>query len=94
MVKGKTKSGIQFDMDERIKEDTRLYQFVVEMQNTNDPMSQGRALFDLLSLMFGGRDGVLAFQNAVASAHDGVCTNDAMMSELNDIIEALNAKKS
>ena len=35
MVKGKTKSGIKFEIDERIKDDTRLYQYVGEMQSSD-----------------------------------------------------------
>lgn len=93
MVKGKTKSGIKFEIDERIKDDTRLYQYSVELQSA-DSQTQGRALFDLLGLMFGGRDGVINFQNAVATTHDGVCTSESLMHELLEIMEAINLKKS
>lgn len=93
MVKGKTKSGIKYQIDERIKDDTRLFQFAVEMQGT-DTQKQSQALFDLLGLIFGGRDGVIEFQNAVATVHDGVCTTEFLMSELNEILGALNIKKS
>lgn len=93
MVKGKTKSGIKYEIDERIKDDTRLYQYLVEMQS-NDVQKQSVALFDMLGLMFGGRDGIVAFQNAVATTHDGVCTVQELMDELNQIMEAINLKKS
>lgn len=93
MVKGKTKSGIKYQIDERIKDDTRLYQFVTEMQS-NDDQKRGQALFDLLSLIFGGRDAVIEFQNTVATVHDGVCTTQFLMDELNEIMGAINLKKS
>lgn len=93
MVKGKTTSGIKFEIDERIKDDTRLYQYATEMQGT-DVNAQGRALFDMLGLIFGGRDGVISFQNTVASVHDGICTSELLMAELSEIMEAVNLKKS
>lgn len=94
MVKGKTKSGIQFEIDERIKDDTRLYQYVTELQNEDDPKGQSKALFDLLGMMFGGRQGVIDFQNTVAAVHEGVCTSELLMQELTEIIKKVNLKKS
>lgn len=93
MVKGKTKSGIKYQIDERIKDDTRLYQFATEMRGT-DEKKQSQALFDLLGLIFGGRDGVIEFQNTVAAVHDGVCTTELLMAEFTEIMEAINLKKS
>lgn len=93
MVKGTTKSGINFEIDERIKEDTRLVQFSTEMHNDDD-LIKTKALFDMLGLIFGGRDGVLAFQNTVASVHDGICSTEHLMTELSEIMEAINIKKS
>lgn len=93
MVKGKTKSGINFEIDERIKDDVRLYQYLTELQG-NDDEGKGVAFFDMLKLIFGGRDGMIAFQNAVASVHDGVCSSDVMTAELTEIMEKINLKKS
>lgn len=93
MVKGKTKSGLKFQIDESIKNDTRLFQYLTELQST-DRNKQSVALFDMLNLVFGGRDNVIAFQNAIANAHDGVCTAEVMMQELEEIFGALEIKKS
>lgn len=93
MVKGKTKSGIKYQIDERIKDDTRLLQYIVEMQS-DDQQLQSVALFDMLSLIFGGRQGVTDFQNAVASSHEGICSTEFLISELTEILEAVNLKKS
>lgn len=92
MVKGKTKSGISYEVDERIKDDTRLFQYATELQS-EDTQLQSRALFDLLALMFGGRTGVINFQNTVASVHDGVCTSELLMTELTEIMEKISLKK-
>ena len=94
MLKGKTKSGINFEIDERIKDDTRFLQYVVELQNEDDDLLRQKALYDLLGLVFGGRKGVIAFQNTVASVNDGCCTSEVLLKELNEIFEALNVKKS
>lgn len=93
MVKGKTKSGIEFKIDERIKGDTRLLQYIVEMQS-DDTQTQTTALFDMLGLMFGGRKGVVNFQNAVAANNNGLCSTELLVKELTEIMEALSLKKS
>lgn len=93
MVSGTTKSGINFNVDERIVNDTRFLMYTVEMQS-NDPMVQSNALFKLLEFIFGGREGLLMFQDTVASVHDGICTSELLVEEFTDILEALNAKKS
>lgn len=93
MVKGTTKSGINFEIDERIKEDTRLVQFSTEM-HSDDELIRSQALFDMLGLIFGGRNGVLSFQNTVASVHEGVCSTEYLIAELSEIMEAVNLKKS
>lgn len=93
MVNGKTKSGIGFEIDERVKNDTRFLQYIVEMQS-KDTEVQTVALFDMLKLLFGGREGLICFQNAVATTHDGFSEPEIMMSELNEILGALGIKKS
>lgn len=93
MVKGKTKSGIKFQIDERIKDDARLLHCLVDLQS-DDTDNQLIAIYRLLELLFGGKAGVIQFENAVASAHDGICTSELLMSELNEIFSKLNLKKS
>lgn len=92
MVKGKTKSGIEFAIDERIKDDVRMYGYMTEMSNGTDE-EKGIAYLDMMKLIFGGREGLMAFQNAVANAHDGVCSADVLKEEFSEIIEAINLKK-
>lgn len=93
MAKVKTKSGLSFEIDERIKDDVRLYQYLVEMQS-EDRMVKSTAFFDFIKFLFGGRQGAIDFQNAVASAHDGVCRVEDMTQEVNEIMESLGLKKS
>ena len=95
MTEGKTKSGIKFAVDERIKNDVRFLYKISKVQNTAlaDEERNG-ALFEVLDFVFGGTEGMEAFMDAVTSANDGVCSIDAMTAELTEIFEALNAKNS
>ena len=94
MVKGKTKSGIRFEINEAIREDTRLLFLLVQLQSNDVPVEKkSEVLFKMLALIFGD-EGVMPFMNEVANKHDGVCSTEAMVSELNEILESINAKKS
>lgn len=95
MVKGKTKSGIKFEMDERIKDDARVLYYLTALQKPDvEPMEASKGVFDLLGLIFGSQENVLAFMNAVAETNDGVCDTGVMLKELTDMFEVMNAKKS
>jgi hypothetical protein len=95
MVKGKTKSGIKFQIDERIKDDARILYYLTALQKADiEPMEASKGEFDLLGLIFGSQENVLAFMNAVAEANDGVCDTTTMLSELTSMFEVIGAKKS
>lgn len=95
MVKGKTKSGIKFQMDERIKDDARFLYYLAKAQDESSDMSEkSKAIMGILKLVFGTDEGVIGFMNAVASVNDGVCGVDVMLSELTEMFDAINAKNS
>ena len=95
MVKGKTKSGIKFCMNERIKDDARFLFYLTQAQDDALEMSEkSKAIVGMLRLIFGDDEGVINFMNAVAASHDGVCDVETMLAELNEIFEAMNAKNS
>lgn len=93
MVTKKTKSGIEFSIDERIKDDARLIRYLVKIQNKklseNDKM---QAVFDMIDFIFGSGDGADVFMAAVAEHHDGICSVDALVGELREIFTLINAK--
>ena len=66
IVKGTTKSGIKFQLDSKIKDDTRLL-FLMSMiqkcnlEDTESMLKANEALSDLLILIFGTDENVLAF---------------------------------
>ena len=94
IVKGTTKSGIKFQLDSNIKNDARLVFLMVKSQNADDPMVSGKALIDLLSLMFGSNDNVMTFMNEVADKHKGICSPKDMISELREMLDAIEGKNS
>ncbi len=95
MAKGKTKSGIEFEIDKRIKDDTRFIYYLTKMQNKEADVSESsEALMGMLKLIFGSDAGVIRFMDAVAYANDGICDVKTMMDELADIFEVLKAKNS
>ena len=94
-MKGKTKSGIKFQLDERIKDDARFLYYMAKSQDDEaDTAEKSKAIMGMLKLIFGNDDGVISFMNTVASTNNGVCSIDVMLSELTEIFEALNAKNS
>ena len=95
MVKGKTKTGIKFQIDERIKDDARFLYYLTKAQDEGAEINEkSKAIMGILKLVFGNDEGVINFMNAVASVNDGVCNVDKMLSELTEMFDAINAKNS
>lgn len=93
MVKGKTKSGIKFQLDERIKDDARFLYYMAKAQDDEaDLTEKSKAIVGILKLIFGDDDGVIGFMNTVASVNNGICNTEAMLSELSEMFDALDAK--
>ena len=93
MVKGKTKSGIKYSMDERIKDDARFLYYLTRAQADDvDLTEKSKAIMDMLKLIFGTDEGVIQFMDAVAAVNDGVCNVEKMLAELLEIFDALQAK--
>ena len=93
MVKGKTKSGIKFTLDERIKDDARFLYYLTKAQDDSIEFEEkSRAIMSILKLIFGTDEGVITFMDAVASVNEGVCDVKIMLSELTEMFEALDAK--
>ena len=93
LVSGTTKSGIAYTVDTRVRNDTRFLQSALRMRNKKlSNEDRANALFSLLGLLFGSDDGVALFENEVAAHHDGICSVETLVAELNDIYEATNLK--
>ena len=95
MVKGKTKSGIKFQIDERIRDDARFLYYLSKAQDKESGIEeQSKAITGILKLVFGNDEGVITFMNAVAATNKGICDVQTMLSELTEIFDAINAKNS
>lgn len=93
MVKGKTKSGIKFELDERIKDDARLLFLLQAMQDESMDVNQRSGyVYKLIKLIFGTDDGVMSFLDEVSAKHDGICDTASMLAELTEMFDALNVK--
>ena len=93
MVKGKTKSGIKFQMDERIRDDARFLYYLTKAQDENGSLEdKSKAVMGIMKLIFGTDENVIQFMDAVAAVNDGVCNVATMLSELTEMFDALNAK--
>lgn len=89
MIKGKTNSGIQFAVDERILKDMRFARLFAELREKKTT----QAAFKLIDFIFGGSEASETFMNAVAEKNDGICDEVTLTKELNEILSAMNAKK-
>lgn len=95
IVSGKTKSGIAYTVDRRVRQDSRFLHLLVKMQDKKRAeLERAEALFSLLEMLFGGDDNILIFENEVAAHHDGICSQEQLIEELKDIFDAINAKNS
>lgn len=93
MVEGKTKSGIEFKLNEAIKDDARFLYYLSKFQNKDIPVEeQSKNLMGMLALIFGDDEGVINFMNAVASKNNGVCDVKTMLKEMSEMFDALNIK--
>lgn len=94
IIEGQTKSGITFTLDTRVKDDSRFLHCLVKMRDKSDRMKQAEYMYRLLDMMFGGDEGVLVFENEIAARHGGICTEKELITELQDIFDALKIKNS
>lgn len=95
MVKGKTKSGIKFVINENIKKDVRVLMLLRKMQNADlSAEEQSDALFKFLEIIFGSEKNLSSFMDSVAEKNEGACTPEMMMSEINEMFEVLGLKNS
>ena len=95
LLRGITRSGIEFTIDKRIKDDARAMRYMTMMQNKSlDTFKQSEALFSLLELMFGAQEGLTIFMNEVAAHHNGVADVRSLIEELSDMFASIKLKNS
>lgn len=94
VVKGKTKSGIKFQLDSNIKKDAKFLFLWTKMQYSDDLVLQNKYFWDFLTFIFGSDDKVEIFLDSVRDAHNGVCDDKTVGAELKEIMASLDVKNS
>ncbi len=93
MIKGKTSSGLKYQINPAVKKDMRTLMFMTRMGKEDaGVLARSEAFFDLLKLIFG--DQVTVFMNEVAALHGGVADADSLYAELREILQAADLKNS
>ena len=93
MIKGKTSSGLQYQINPKVKDDVRILMYLNQITNEDvDAKDKSEAFGNFLTLIFG--DQVPAFLNEVAARHDGVADYKSVNAELLEILGNENLKKS
>ena len=98
LLTGETRSGLKFNIDKRVKDDSRVMFYIRNMRkykdSTEDQNKAIDAVYSLLEVIFGSGEGLEIFLNEVAYRHDGVADSASLMEELNDIFEVIGLKNS
>lgn len=98
LLTGETRSGLKFNIDKRVKDDSRVMFYIRNMRkykdSTEDQDKAIDAVYSLLEVIFGSGDGLEAFLNEVAFRHNGIADPASLMDELSDIFEVVGLKNS
>ena len=92
MMTGKTQTGYEYEIDERILSDWRLTKAIVDTQDKDD-IKKLRAAEEIAVLLL-GEDGESALLGHVADQNDGFMPTDKVMAELMDIVRSQKVKNS
>ena len=92
-MKGKTKSGFKFDIDERILDDWAFIKAIAKADDSENPSAMLAGTVELVSLMFGKNE--KALMDHIRAHHDGFAPQEAVKDEILDVIEqSKNLKNS
>lgn len=89
---GKTKTGFEYDIDDRILTDWRLTTAIVETRDKDD-FKKLKASQQIAKLLL-GEDGLDALLEHVAGQNEGFVPTEKFMGELQDIFETQKVKNS
>ena len=94
MIEGKTKSGIEFSIDEAVLDDPRLLRRIQKFDKIKDeePMKAINEVMDFLELIFGTPENLDLFMDEIAAHNGGKCSTKTFIKELNDIFKHLKIK--
>ena len=85
-MEGKTKTGFDFNIDDRILTDWRFTMALTKCQNGKG-MEQLTGAQEMVSLML-GEEGFNALMEHISKQNDGYVPSEAVMAEVKDIFES------
>lgn len=89
-MKGTTKSGFEFKIDNRILKDWRFVSALTKCQQSKTEFGKLEGIQEMVVLIFG--DKYEEYLKYVASKNDGFCDSDAIMADIKEIFESVNSK--
>ena len=89
MIEGKTSSGFEFKIDEKLLEDF-LFMRAFERANSSDPEDQVAGTVDLVRIMFNDEAEEERYYKHLAKQHGGRVPADIIGKELGEIIDVAN----
>lgn len=91
MIKGKTSTGFNFNVDERVKDDWRIVDAIVDSES-EDASVKLKATKTLVDLVL-GKDKEKMIQH-IMKKNNGFCSSEAMTSEVTEIFNAIKELKN
>lgn len=84
-MQGKTRSGFEYDIDDRILKDWRFINALTKCQNS-EGIKQLEGMQGMVNLLFGNK--LEDFMKHIAEQNDGFVPTEAIMADVQDIFES------
>lgn len=84
-MQGKTRSGFEYDIDDRILKDWRFINALTKCQNS-EGIKQLEGMQEMVNLLFGNK--LEDFMKHIAEQNDGFVPTEAIMADVQDIFES------
>lgn len=84
-MQGKTRSGFEYDIDDRILKDWRFINALTKCQNS-EGIKQLEGMQEMVNLLFGNK--LEDFMKHIAEQNDGFVPSEAIMADVQDIFES------
>lgn len=92
-MQGITKSGYEFDIDNRILKDWRFVSALTKCQQSKgDTFKKLEGVQEMARLLF--RDKYDDYMGFIASKNEGFCPSDVIMEEITEIFQSANGSKN
>lgn len=92
MVKGTTKSGFKFEIDERVIRDKGFLDVLIKAKKATDEMEMFEVTNELYEFVLKGK-GLAALEKHIRKNNDGFCDAEVLANEFNEILSSVSAAK-